>query len=52
MGQVEDYAEPEPGAPPPSLGRLALIVAAILLAAGLLFALFWVMGEEEAWYST
>jgi hypothetical protein len=52
MGQVEDYAEPEPGAPALSLVRLALIVATILLAAGLLFALFWFMGGEEAWYST
>jgi hypothetical protein len=52
MGHVEDFAEPESGPPPPTLARVALILLAVVLVAGLLFAFVWFNGGEEAWYLT
>lgn len=52
MGQIEDFADPEIGLPPPSLGRVALILLAVVLVAGFLFAFVWFNGGEEAWYLT
>ena len=50
MGHVEDYAEPEHGPLPQSLARVAPILLAVVLVAGVLFAVVWFNGGEEAWY--
>jgi hypothetical protein len=53
MDERDDYTDPEPGSPrPPSLGRLALILLAVVLAAGIAFAVVWFTGGEQGWYLT